>query len=311
MNRNTDRIVFGTDGWRGIIADTFTFSNVRRVTQAIADYIHRNNPSPRGIVIGYDHRFQGEAFAHAAAEVLLGNDIPVCIATAPLPTPVISFAARHHQLDGGIMITASHNAAEWNGIKFKTPQGASAEPEVTKQFEELIDATPVRTLASARAASRLQLELPLEQPYFDWVRAFILTDILRRGRWNIVVDSMYGVGKRYIEELLDGTAHTVTTIRAEHNPSFGGIAPEPVTKNMAATVAAVRQQHADIALVTDGDADRLAALDGAGDYIITPYIAVLIALYLLTKRGRTGCMVKTLSCSVMVDRFARAQNGQP
>ncbi|MCX7002975.1 MAG: phosphoglucomutase/phosphomannomutase family protein [bacterium] len=301
----TPAITFGTDGWRGVIADTFTFDNVRLVAQAIADYVRAQAPVPHGIVIGYDNRFQGEHFARLVAEVMLGNRIPVALATEPLPTPAISFAAFHHQLDGGIMITASHNPPEYSGIKFKTTQGASADPAVTRMFETNIGKTPVATTALENAGKGLRLNLAIAPPYFDWVRSFINYDVLARAQYTVVVDSMYGVGARHIETLLAGTAHRVTTIRAERNPSFNGIAPEPVPKNMAATIAAVQDAQADVALVTDGDADRLAALDNRGEYIITPKIAVLLALHLLKNRGWRGDMVKTLSCSVVVDRFAR------
>ena len=133
------RIVFGTDGWRGVIADTFTFANVRRVAQAVAGYIASRTASPKGVVIGFDNRFQGASFAREVAEVMLGNGIPVCLCAEPMPTPAISFATRHHGLDGGVMITASHNPAEYNGLKFKTPQGASADPTVTGVFEATLE----------------------------------------------------------------------------------------------------------------------------------------------------------------------------
>ncbi len=299
-------IKFGTDGWRGVIADTFTFANVRVVTQAVADYLRARHTAPRGIVIGYDHRFQSSTFARIAAEVLVANGIPVCLAREPLPTPAVSFAARHHQLDGGIMITASHNPPDWNGFKFKTPDGASADPEITAQFEARLGATPPASTALAAAPAALVRELPLIEPYLDWVRAFVDQRTLGAGAYRLLMDSMYGVGKTYVQELLRGTPHTVTTMRAEHNPSFCGIAPEPVPHNLAATVEAARAANADLTCITDGDADRLAALDSRGAYLITPRIAVLIAAHLLRNRGWSGTLVKTVSCSVVVDRFARA-----
>ncbi len=299
-------IKFGTDGWRGVIADTFTFENVRIVVQAIADYILQKNPHPEGIVIGYDNRFQGEHFARIAAEVLTGNGIPVFPSHTSFPTPLISFATKQYGLDGGIMITASHNPPEYSGVKFKMPAGCSADPETTKAFETLLCQTPVRgrDLTDAEA-NGLVHHIKLERPYREWLKNFIDYKTLNRKPYTIIVDSMYGVGKRYVEELLKGTCHTVITIRGERNPAFPGISPEPVPKNMDATVAALLQAGADLALVTDGDADRLAALDSRGDYIITPKIAVLIAMHLIKNRGWSGSMVKTISCSVIVDRFAR------
>ena len=300
-------IKFGTDGWRGVIADVFTFENVRIVAQAICDVVRDSPKADKGLVIGHDNRFQGEHFARLVAEVCAGNGLPVCIGECPLPTPMVSFATKHYGLAGGIMITASHNPPEYSGVKFKTPAGASADPAITSQFEARVRATPVRSVPFDQIGDNdLLRERPLEQPYLDWVREFVHYDTLRKASYRVVVDSMYGVGKRYIEELLADTGHTVTTIRAERNPSFGGIAPEPVPKNMQAGFDAVKADDADVLLVTDGDADRLAAADNRGDYIITPKIAVLIAMHLMKNRGLNGSMVKTVSCSMVVDRFARA-----
>jgi len=302
-------IKFGTDGWRAVIADGFTFENVRIVSQAIADYVLRRGAQPQGMVIGYDNRFQGETFASIVAEVIVANGIPVCLAGEPLPTPVISFAARHYGLDGGIMITASHNPAEYSGIKFKTPDGASADPSITSQFEQLAGASPVRRvdLGTARR-NDMVMDLALTKPYFSWISNFIDRKVLGRTAYTVVVDSMYGVGKRYIEEMLKDSPHTVATVRGERNPSFCGIAPEPIPANLAACAEAVRERHADVGLVTDGDADRIGALDNNGGYIITPKIATLIALHLIKNRGWKGSFVKTLSCSVVIDRFAREFN---
>ncbi len=302
-------IKFGTDGWRGVIADTFTFENVGIVAQAIADVILAKTDAPKGIAIGYDNRFEGEQFSRVVGEVLVGNGVPVGLATTPLPTQAVSFAAKHYGLDGGVMITASHNPPEYSGVKFKTPEGSSADPETTAQFEARVGETPVRRASLEAPESRhLVMDLAFEKPYIEWVRNFIDYDILARKPYTIVVDSMYGVGKRYVEELLAGTGHKVTTIRAERNPLFGGICPEPVPKNMEATKDAVRENQADVAFVTDGDADRLAAMDNNGEYIITPKIAVIIGLHFLKNRGWTGSMIKTVSCSVIVDRFAREHN---
>jgi len=262
-------IKFGTDGWRGVIADAFTFDNVKIVSQAIADYINANTNSPKGIAIGYDNRFQGETFANLVAEVMIANKIPVGIAGKPLPTPAASFAAKYYALDGGIMITASHNPPEYSGVKFKTPEGASADPEITAIFEANVGSSPVRS-EEFDDNHTLVKNLEIEKPYLEWVKNFIDFDILNKKSFKIIVDSMYGVGKKYVEQLLSETNHDVTTIRSERNPSFNGISPEPVPKNMKATAEAVRSLNADVAFVTDGDADRLAAMDNRAEYIITP-----------------------------------------
>lgn len=306
MNDPKEIIKFGTDGWRGVIADTFTFENVRYVAQAVADMLIDQGTAKDGIVIGYDNRFHGAAFAECVAQVLLGNDIPVRIGDAPLPTPAISFAARQYGMAGGIMITASHNPPEYSGVKFKTPHGASAGRDITSAIEERVGATHVksRDIDSAKE-SGLVMDFTLEEPYLEWIRNFMDMSSLAKKSYTVIADSMYGVGKNYIEQMLDGTSHTVHTIRGERNPSFGRISPEPVPKNMEATRAAVIENNAHVALVTDGDADRLAALDAAGEYIITPRIATLIARHLIENREWTGSFIKTVSCSVTVDRFAR------
>ncbi len=300
-------IKFGTDGWRGVIADAFTFDNVKIVSQAIADYINANTKSTKGIVIGYDNRFQGETFARIVAEVMISNKIPVSLAKKPLPTQAVSFAAKHYALDGGIMITASHNPPEYNGVKFKTPEGASADPEITAIFEDNVGKTPVCSEKFDETNTYLK-NLEIEKPYLEWVKNFIDFDTLNKKSYKIVVDSMYGAGKNYVEQLLVGTDHKITTIRSERNPSFNGISPEPVPKNMEATAKAVRLFNADVAFVTDGDADRLAAMDNNAEYIITPKIATLIALHFLKNRKWTGSIIKTLSCSVILDRFAKDFN---
>jgi len=309
MKNPKDIIKFGTDGWRGIIADTFTFENVAIVCQAIADVIIEKNPYPKGIAIAYDNRFQGDKFAKIAVEVMLANGIPICLSDIPLPSQAVSFAAKHHNLDGGIMITASHNPPEYNGVKFKTPEGASADKELTALFEEKVGESPVRKLSlNSSDAKKLILDLPFEKPYLDWVEKFIDYNVISKKSYNIIVDSMYGVGKKYIEQLLQNTNHNVLTIRSERNPGFNGISPEPVPKNMAATFNAIKENNADVAFVTDGDADRLAAADNRSDYVITPKIAMIIAMHLIKNRGWTGSIIKTVSCSVILNRFAKEHN---
>ena len=309
MKNPKNIIKFGTDGWRGVIADTFTFENVEIVCQAIADVIIEKNPNPKGIAIAFDNRFQGDKFANIAAEVMLGNGIPVCLSDIPLPSQAVSFAAKHYKLDGGIMITASHNPPEYNGVKFKTTDGASADQNTTALFEKRVGESTVKKIkVDSPKAKKLILDLPFESPYLESVRNFINYDVLSKKSYDIIVDSMFGVGKKYIELLLNNTCHNVITIRSERNPGFEGISPEPVPKNMNATFQAINKYNANVAFVTDGDADRLAAADNRADYIITPKIAALIAMHLIENRGWTGSIIKTVSCSVILNRFAKEFN---
>lgn len=299
-------IKFGTDGWRGVIADTFTFENLAKAAQAYADYLKAEGKAGASLVVGYDHRFLGKRFAELVAEILWANGFKVLPADKPLPTPTVSYAVKHYDLAGGVMITASHNPANYSGFKIKTPPGCSADVNTTKGIEAQVGKNePIRISRSEAEKLGLVLQGDPEKVYLEWVDSFIDKKLLSSKPLKVLVDSLYGVGKTYIADILNKLGHQAETIRSDRNPAFPGIAPEPVPPNMAASLEKIKNEGFDICLVTDGDADRLAAADNRGEYIITPKIALILALYFMKRKGWSGKMVKTVSCSVTIDRFCK------
>jgi phosphomannomutase len=303
------RIVFGTDGWRGVIADDYTFENVRICAQAFADELGRDRPAPRpggtrhpGCVIAYDNRFGSEHFAQAVAEVMAGNGLPVILCRPGTPTPILSFTIIDRKAAGGVIITASHNPAIWNGFKVRADYGGAADPEVLTRLEQRI-AELQRAGAEPKRA-----EGPIEAydagpRYEAKVREQLDTGAIRSTGVKIVHDAMFGVGSGWIERLVGGRQTTVIPVNAERNPLFPGLNPEPIAKNLGAMLSAVPRHGADLGIATDGDADRLGLCDEHGQFIDQLRAFSLIALYLLEVRGLRGPIVKTLSTSSMLDRL--------
>lgn len=302
-------IKFGTDGWRARIAEDFTFENVEVVTQALVDYLR--NVNGRGadlrLVIGYDRRFASDMFARRAAEVLAGNSIGADLLDRDVPTPLVSFEVKRRGLAGGIMITASHNPPDFNGFKFKAPYGGSATPRITNEIEKLIGATAPRRVSFDDGAAQGLLSV-IEPPddYRRHIENFVAIDELRNAEATVVADPMYGTGGRWIERMLSGGRIRVETIRAERDPLFGGILPEPMPWNLEATSKAIRESGALMALITDGDADRVGAMDERGEYINTHQILMILLLHLVRRKGLKGSVVRTFSQSVIVRRIAES-----
>ncbi|HVF27781.1 MAG TPA: hypothetical protein VM943_06055, partial [Pyrinomonadaceae bacterium] len=315
-------IRFGTDGWRAIIADDYTFANVERVAQAYADYLSQqqstNQASPQIVnhppdsnsplvVVGYDRRFLSEDFARRAAEVFAGNNLNPLLFDADVPTPLVSWAVREHRAIGGVVITASHNPAHFNGFKIKAPWGGSATPETTAVVESLVDARPPRrgeidhsnaehkdALESSASSYRAQIE-----SYVDLAR-------LRQTNARVVIDPMHGTGARWVESFLGGGGIQVETIRAGRDPLFGGVAPEPIDRNLTALKQRVRETRALVGLATDGDADRVGAVADSGETMTMHEVVPLILLHLARARRMTGGIVRTFSQSVLTKRIAAA-----
>jgi alpha-D-glucose phosphate-specific phosphoglucomutase len=304
-------IKFGTDGWRGIIAEDFTFDNVRTCAQAVAEYLKQNGLDKRGLVIGYDTRFASEDFAAAAAEVLAGNNIKVHLCLRPAPTPVVSFAVPTTKSAGAIVITASHNPGSWNGFKYKSKDGASAPDEVTSQIERNIASLirrvgAVKKLALAKALKKgLADYVDLSPVYFEHLSHFVNIEELRRQKLNMIVDPMYGAGIGYFKAILQGGNFKVTEINAERNPSFPQIQPEPIAKNLTRLSRLVVEQKADVGLATDGDADRIGIIDEKGQFLTQHQVFALLCLYLLEVRGERGAMVRTLTSTMMLCRLGK------
>lgn len=300
------KIKFGTDGWRAVIADEFTFENLSRVAQATADR-WKQHPEPgteRRVVIGYDRRFLSDRFARRTAEVMAGNGFSVILSADPVPTPAVSLAVRMQKAVGGIMITASHNPAEFNGFKVKAAYGGSAETSVCQGIEELVDASPVKWTAYDHAIKGKQIVIrDLRQPHYAACRKLVDFDRIAASGLRFAHDAMHGVGAGCFEELLAGTTCTVTTLNADHNPLFGGVNPEPIAKNYARSAAWLREHPHDLCLVTDGDADRVGGMLGDGGTLTTHQIICLLLRHFVVHRKQTGRVVKALTTTSMVDRM--------
>jgi phosphomannomutase len=301
-------IKFGTDGWRARIAEDFTFANVEVVTQALIDYLKTQNTSGKlSVVVGYDRRFLSDLFAQRAAEVFAGNGIAVDLFDCDVPTPLVSFEVKRRGLDGGVMITASHNPPDFNGFKFKAPFGGSATPVVTNQIEKLVGATkPHRQPLEEAKRQGLANVITPPDDYRRHIENFVNIKELRNADVTIIADPMHGSGGRWIETMLAGGNIKVETIRADRDPLFGGILPEPMPWNLELTSRTVRERGALMALVTDGDADRVGALDERGEYINTHQILMIMLLHLVRNKGQKGSVARTFSQSVIVKRIAES-----
>ena len=292
------KIKFGTDGWRGVIADDFTFDNVRRVAQATADYWNAQ-ALPKKAIVGYDNRFFSEVYARLVCEVLTGNGIEAFYPPEAVPTPAISYAVRDRQLCGAVMITASHNPPQFNGYKLKAEFAGPATPETCAEIEARIDASPVKIGSDVQTYDPRPAHIAAIKPMVD-LRA------IKRAKLRIAIDSMHGCGGRVLEKLVGGT-----TIRANRDPLFGGVNPEPIGKNLAALCAAVKKTRAHVGLATDGDADRLGIVDDQGRYVSIQLVYAMLVLHLLRNRQeRGGVVVKSGNCTVLIDRICQAHGLQ-
>jgi alpha-D-glucose phosphate-specific phosphoglucomutase len=304
-------IKFGTDGWRGIIAEDFTFDNVRICAQAVADYLKQNGLDKQSLVIGYDTRFASEDFAAAAAEVIACNNIKVHLCLKPAPTPVVSFTVPATKSAGAIVITASHNPGSWNGFKYKSQDGASAPVEVTSQIEGNIASLTrlggdVKRLALDKALKKGVVDYLDPSPaYFDHLNQFVDMEELRRQKLNIIVDPMYGAGIGYFKTALQNGKLKITEINAERNPSFPQMQPEPIAKNLITISRLVVEQKADVGLATDGDADRIGIIDERGQFLTQHQVFALLCLYLLEVRGERGALIRTLTSTMMISRLGK------
>jgi len=311
-------IKFGTDGWRGIIAQDFTFDNVRICAQAAANHLKQTGLASRGLVIGYDTRFASEDFAQAAAEVVAANGIKVYLCSKATPTPVISYGVPARRAGGAIIITASHNPPQWNGFKYKSEDGASAPTEVITELEKHIGdintSSQMNQMPLAKALEQGLVEyIDLNPVYLKQIASLIdlneLGDGLGRAGLKIVVDPMYGAGTGYFRMLLGDQAIKLIEINSECNPTFPGMQqPEPIAGNLTRLSAKVVATKASVGIATDGDADRLGIIDEKGNFITQLQVFALLALYLLEIRGQRGAIVKTLTTTNMLYRLGKLFN---
>ena len=301
-------IKFGTDGWRAIIADEFTFANVRACAQAAARYFREAGAATRGIVVGYDTRFASEEFAAAVVEVLAANGVPVQLCDRAAPTPVIGFHIRRLNAGGGVVITSSHNPALYSGFKVRTEQASAAPPEVLSQIEALIpealDGAVERMPLEEATAKGLVQKFDPRADYLRHLGQLVEIERLRQAGLRVVVDPMHGAGAGYLRELLSGGRTEVIEIRSERNPAFPGMHnPEPIARNLEATREAIVQAHAEAALATDGDADRIGVMDDRGEFVDQLRVFALLTYYLLEVRGLRGPIVKSVTTTSMVHRL--------
>lgn len=313
-------IHFGTDGWRAVISDTFTYNNLRLVAQAIADAVASEHwdksgnggpvPDPDKIVVGFDTRFLSDRYAVEVARVLSANGYTVLLAQSDAPTPAISYSVMHHHAIAGVMITASHNAPRYNGVKLKAAFGGSALPEQCRRVEVYINDNEQRARGpnlmeyeKARELTLIQKFNPLPD-YFNHLRTLINTDTIADEPQRLVVDSMYGSGRGAIKAFLQGTGCEVAEIRGEMNPGFGGVHPEPIAKYLGPLASAISSGMGNFGLCTDGDADRIGAMDERGNFVDPHKIMALALKYLVEKRGMSGSVVRTVSTTRMIDRLA-------
>ena len=303
-------IKFGTDGWRAVIAEDFTFDNVRICAQAVANYLADVKMAGKGLVIGYDTRYGSERFAAAVAEILAGNGIKAFLCRKALPTPVISYGILVNRAAGAIIITASHNPAQWNGFKYKPEYAGSASPQVISGIEGHIPA-----IIDSGGVRRTGLEQGLKQklvsyidplpPYLEQINKLVDIDAIRGAGLNVAVDSMYGAGAGILKRILAGGSTKVTEINGKRNPLFPQINPEPIMRNMKKLSRLIVRRGFDVGLATDGDADRIGIMDEKGEFITQLVTYGLLTLYMLEVLGERGAIVKTITTTDMVYRLGQ------
>ncbi len=300
------QIKFGTDGWRAVIAEDFTFANVARVAQATADYwsAHPVAATEKKVIIGYDRRFLSDQFARCAAEVFGGNGFAVLLTAQPTPTPAVSYAVKAQGAIGGVMLTASHNPPAFNGFKLKAHFGGSAESSMCQGVEGFLDRNPVQRAPLDKAVAPKVADI--RNAHYAAIKKLVDFKRIARSKLRFAHDALYGVGAGCFEKLLAGTTCRVTTLNGNHDPNFGGINPEPVPQNYGKSSAYLRQHPHDLCLVTDGDADRVGGMDGRGKPLSTHQIICLLLQHSLVNRRARGRMIKALTTTSMVDRICAA-----
>ena len=297
-------VKFGTDGWRGIIADDFTHENVRVAADAIATYVLAEEDAAKGICIGWDTRFKSQTFARLVAETLSRAGIPVLLADRVTATPALSFAVRERGCAGGVMITSSHNPAEWNGVKYKASYGGSGKPSIISAIEGYLE-KPVAAASQSGPISEVDF-LP---PYVAAIEKFVDLAAIKASGYRFLIDVMYGAGAGIIADIFTRAGIPFVEMRAENNPAFPGINPEPILPHIAATQKAVVAEKCDAGFITDGDADRIGAVDEHGNVVDAHKIFAILLQWLLERKGWPGDVTRAFNTTKMLDRIA-AKHGR-
>ena len=297
-------IKFGTDGWRGIIADDFTFDNVRRVAGAIASYVLKYEDPQRGVFVGYDARFASPAAARVAAEMVAAAGVPVKLANDYTPTPAVSYAVKDQGGAGGVMVTSSHNPWNWNGVKFKGKFGGSATPAIMKKIEEEL------ALGAAPKGSKAAIEeVDFKKAYVAAVCRFADLDLIAKTRFKFAVDAMYGSGRGVLNGIFAEHGIQHVAIRQELNPLFPGINPEPIEPHTALLQQTVVREKCDAGLAVDGDADRIGAAAEDGSFVDSHKIFCVLLRWLLVRKKWPGDVTRAFNTTRMIDRIA-AKHGR-
>ena len=297
-------ITFGTDGWRGVIADDFTHENLRIVAYAIARYVVRAENPQAGVLVGYDNRFGSEKFARTAAEALTLAGIPVFLAEQSCPTPAISLLVRLRHAAGGIVITASHNPAKWNGLKYKASYGSSALPSIVAQIEQELAAVLRDGVPALPSRPALIHSLDVRAPYLESLDKLVDWDRLKAAGFRFLIDPMHGSGAGLLKSLFDRHGIACQEIRGRRDPLFGGVHPEPIEPHIEPMRAAIRAGHFDAGFAMDGDADRIGAMDRDGAFINPHQIFSILLWHLAGTRNIPGEVAKTFSVTKLVDKLA-------
>jgi len=298
------QIKFGTDGWRGVIAEDFTFENVRIAAAAIGSYVLAKEDPAKGVCIGYDTRFGSRDFAVAVAKVLAGLGIPVLLADRYTPTPALSYAVVTRGAAGGVMITSSHNPAQWNGVKYKASYGGSGSPSIMTEIATYLgeQTAPVAALAAIT-------EVDFQTPYVEAISKFADLEVIAKSGLKFVIDTMYGSGRGVIAGILEPLGVDFVAIRGEVNPLFPGINPEPIEPHTRALQDAVVAEKAQAGLATDGDADRLGAVDEHGNFVDPHKIFSILLKWLIERKQWPGDVTRAFNTTSMIDRIC-AKHGR-
>jgi phosphomannomutase len=298
------QIRFGTDGWRGVIAEDFTVANVRKVATAIARYVIRAEKRQSGVLVGYDARFGGPLFARAAAEAISATGTPVWLSDGPCPSPALSLLVRQREAAGGIMITASHNPSRWNGVKYKASYGSSALPGIVAEIEKELAAVLADGVRPLPPRKDLIQSLHVRAPYLETLSKLIDWERLRERKFRFVIDPMHGAACGLFRELCARHGVECDEIRGDYDPLFGGVNPEPIEPHVAVLQETVRNGKYDAGFAADGDGDRIGAVDSDGTFITPHQIFAILLWHLAGTRKQTGDVAKTFSTTKLIDKIA-------
>jgi phosphomannomutase len=301
---SVNSIRFGTDGWRGVIADDFTYQNARKVAFAIARYVVRAEKPGHGVIVGYDNRFASERVAQVVAETIAMADVPVWLSTSSCPSPAVSLLVRERAAAGGVMITASHNPYRWNGIKFKASYGSSALPSIVDQIERELATVQANGIPILPPRPGQIRPLDLLAPYLDTIDRLVDWEKLKAANLRFVFDAMHGSARGLLVSLMRRHGVACDEIRGTHDPLFGGVNPEPIEPHVAALRQAIRRGGYDAGFAADGDGDRIGAMHSDGTFITPQQIFSILFWHLAGTRQVSGDLAKTFSTTKLLDKIA-------